>query len=261
MTRHETEPFGITYDRLRLDRNVDRILGEHTINSVLELPAGGAKAMPSIYSLPFGKRGCDVHLFNPEEQGIEVWRRLGWEERLTVHRGDPKATGLPDDEFDLVWNFVTVGFEKDFPKIIDEMARVSGQFVLTVHCNGFNLGYPWHRFLHRALRLHWNHGETAYFFPRKVRQVYRESGLEPVGFGLFDMPPWPDPPGFRDVRLHMTGGDDVEALDWTAPIEEVYATGRVPRTARLFSKVEDLPIPNLARLPFSHLFYILGRKG
>lgn len=256
----ETEPFGITYDRLRLDRTVERLLAAHPIKKVLELPAGGAKAMPSIYSLPFGRRGCDVHLFNADPQGLAVWERLGLDHHLTLHEGDPKDTGLPEGSFDLVWNFVTVGFDPDFPRIIDEMARVSGRFVMTVHCNGFNIGYPWHRVLHKALRLPWTHGETAYFFPKKVRQTYRQAGLEPMGFGLFDMPPWPDPPGFRDVRLHMTGGDDVESRDWTAPIEQVYATGHRPVGLRVLSKVEDMPIPNLVRFPFSHLFYILARK-
>lgn len=256
----ETEPFGITYDRLRLDRTVRRLLDTHNIKTVLELPAGGAKAMPSIYSLAFGLRGCDVHLFNPEPQGLEVWKRLGIEDRLTIHEGDPTKTGLDDDAFDLVWNFVTVGFDPDFPLIINEMSRVSKKHLMTVHCNGYNIGYPWHRVLHKVFNLPWTHGETAYFFPRKVRTIYKAAGMRPIDFGLFDMPPWPDPPGFRDVRLHLTGGDDVESRDWRAPIEQVYATGQTPLGLRILSFVEDLPIPNLARLPFSHLFYILGEK-
>ncbi len=256
----EVEPFGITYDRVRLDRTVARLLDAHDIQRVLELPAGGAKAMPSLYSLPFGKRGRDVHLFNAAPQGLAVWERLGLSDRLTLHQGDPSATGLPDAHYDLVWNFVTVGFDPNFPSIIKEMARVSRRYVMTVHCNGYNIGYPWHRLLHRVFNLPWTHGETAYFFPHKVRQTYREAGIEPVGFGLFDMPPWPDPPGFRDIRLHRTGGDDVEAKDWTAPIEQVYATGRKHPGLRVLGRIEDLPIPNLARFPISHLFYILGAK-
>ncbi len=256
---YETEPYGITYDRLRLDKNVRRLVEAHNIRTVLELPADGAKAMPSIYSLAFGMCGCDIHLFNPKEQGLAVWERLGMRDRVTVHEGQTTDTGLDSDSFDLVWNFVSVGFDPRFPQIIQEMARLSRRHVMTVHCNGFNIGYPWHRFLHRIFRLEWNHGETAYFFPRKVRQTYRDSGMEPVDFGLFDMPPWPDPPGFRDIRLHLNGGNDVESKIWTAPIEDVYATGRVPKRLRALSKVEDLPIPNLVRFPFSHLFYILGR--
>jgi len=258
----EREPFGITYDRVRLDGVLTRLVREHAIRNVLELPADGAKAMPGIYSLALARAGCQVTLFNPEDQALDLWERLGLRDQVTVVRGDdPGDTGLADTSFDLVWNFVSVGFRPDFERIIKEMHRVTRRHVLTVHCNGFNWGYPWHRFLHRILDLPWTHGETAYFFPKRVRQVYRNVGLTPVDFGLFDMPWWPDPPGFRDVRLHLSGGDVVEDFTWTAPIEEIYHTGKRPTALRLLSAIEDLPIiPLPVRFVFSHLFFQLGER-
>lgn len=259
--RRETEPFGITYDRLRLDRVLTRLVREHDIKTSLELPADGAKAMPGIYSLALARAGVNVHLFAPEEQALDVYKRLGLLDRVTVIEGDdPANTGLEAHQFDLVWNFVSVGFRKDFDQIIHEMSRVSRRHVMTVHCNGFNYGYPWHRFLHRVLDLEWNHGETDYFFPKRVRSVYRSHGLEPVDFGLFDMPWWPDPPGFRDVRLHLSGGNVVEDFDWRAPIEEIYAGKSSPVGLRFLSRVEDMPVPMPVRFVFSHLFFLLGEK-
>lgn len=259
--RHETEPFGITYDRMRLDRVLTRLVRKHNIKTALELPAHGAKAMPGIYSLALARAGVTVTLFDPDPQGLEVWRRLGLEDRLrVVHGDDPARTGLADQQFDLVWNFVTVGERPDFANIIQEMHRVSSRFVLTVHCNGYNWGYPWHRFLHRALDLPWTHGETAYFFPHRVRRTFRAAGLEPIDFGLFDMPWWPDPPGFRDVRLHRTGGDDVQARDWKAPIEDIYAGRDAPKGLRFLSRIEDGRIPKPVRFVFSHLFFLLGER-
>lgn len=259
MARKEREVFGITYDRLRLDKTFQRLVKKHGIKTALELPAGGAKAMPGIYSLALARCGVDVTLFNPEQQGLEVWDRLGLPYKV-VEGDDPKATGLDAESFDLVWNFVTVGFDPQFEAIIDEMARLSSAHVMTVHCNGFNYGYPWHRFLHWLFKLDWNHGETAYFFPANVRAAYKQSGLRPAGFGLFDMPWWPDPPGFRDVRLHLSGGNVVEELEWSAPIEDVYREGEAPLGLRVLSFIEDLPVPRLVRWPFSHLFYMLGEK-
>lgn len=259
--RHETEPFGITYDRMRLDRVLTSLVRKLELRDVLELPADGAKAMPGIYSLALARAGCRVHLFNPEPQALEVWRRLRLDHMVTVVAGsNPADTGLDPASYDMVWNFVSVGFRPDFEQIIAEMGRLSRRHVMTVHCNGFNWGYPWHRFLHRALKLPWTHGETAYFFPRRVRAVYRGLGLEPVEYGLFDMPWWPDPPGFRDVRLHMSGGDVVEDFDWTAPIEQIYASGRKPTALRVLSRIEDAPIPSPVRHVFSHLFYLRGEK-
>jgi hypothetical protein len=259
-TRREREPFGITYDRLRLDRTFARLIRRHGIRTALELPAGGAKAMPSIYSLALARHGVAVTLVNPEPQGLAVWDRLDLPYEA-ARVADLRQTGLPESSYDLVWNFVTVGFEHDFDRIIREMGRLARRFVMTVHCNGFNYGYPWHRFLHRLLKLPWNHGETAYFFPKNVRAVYRGAGLVPVDLNLFDMPWWPDPPGFRDVRLHLTGGDDVEALEWSAPIEDIYAGEPVMPLLRVLGFIEDLPLPKLLRWPFSHLFYVLGEKA
>lgn len=260
--RTETEPFGITYDRMRLDKLLTRLVRERGIKTSLELPADGAKAMPGIYSLALARAGVDVHLFNPEPQALELWDRLGLMDRVTVIEGDdPRNTGLDPAQFDLVWNFVSVGFRSDFDRIMAEMVRTSKRYVMTVHCNGYNWGYPWHRFLHWALKLDWNHGETAYFFPRRVREVYRSLGAEPIDFGLLDMPWWPDPPGFRDVRLHLSGGDIVEDFDWRAPIEDIYATGEKPPGLRVLSRIEDLPvIPRPVRFVFSHLFFQLGEK-
>ena len=258
-SKSEREPFGITYDRLRLDLTFKRLLKRHSIRTALELPAGGAKAMPSIYSLALARHGVDVTLFEPEDQGLAVWDRLGLPYRV-AHGSRAQNTGLADGQFDLVWTFVTVGFDPEFGRIIDEMARVSSQFVMTVHCNGFNWGYPWHRFLHRLFGFEWTHGETAYFFPKNVRQAYAHSGLEPVDEGLFDLPWWPDPPGFRDVRLRKSGKDVVEAIDWSAPIEDIYAGGETPTALKVLDFIEDLPIPKMVRWPFSHLFYVFGEK-
>lgn len=258
--KREREPYGITYDRLRLDGVFQKMLARRPIQTVLEYPAEGAKAMPSIYSLGLGALGCDVTLVNPSEQGLDVWRSLGMEERFTVARVEnlSDAQELAAGQWDLVWNFVSVGFRPDFEQILAEMTRLSKRYVMTVHCNAFQLGYPWHHLLHRMLRLEWTHGETDYFWPHRVRRAYRKVGAEPLDFGLFDMPGWPDPPGFRDVRLHLNGGDDVDIFDWSAPIAEYYRSGKLPALMPWLSRVESAPIPQAIRYLFSHLFYVLA---
>ncbi|MBA2662904.1 MAG: hypothetical protein H0U74_11450 [Bradymonadaceae bacterium] len=258
---HETEPFGITYDRLRLDHLFDELLARYPIKRVLEYPAEGSKAMPSIYSLALGARGCHVTLVNPEPQGVEVWKRLGYEENLEVlYVDDLAASGLESGGWDLVWNFVTVGFRKDFGPILGEMGRLSAGQVMTVHCNAFNWGYPWHHLLHKLFRLEWTHGQTDYFWPHKVRAAYAARGLTPTETGLLDMPWWPDPPGFRDIRLHLSGGNTVEDFDWYAPIEEFYRSGEVlPLLLRVLGAIESGPVPRPVRWVFSHLFYVLAQ--
>jgi nucleoside-diphosphate-sugar epimerase len=258
---HEREPLGITYDRLRLEKTFQKLIKQRAIRTALELPAGGAKAMPSLYSLGLARQGVQVTLFDPDERGLAVWDRLQLPYRV-VRGSDAAATGIPSGEYDLVWNFVTAGTDPAFPRIVAEMARVSKRYVMTVHTSGLNYGYPWHRFLHWLLRLEWTHGAPAAFFPSAVRGVYRRAALVPVDFGLFDMPFWPDPPGFRDVRLHRAAGAKhaQRPIHWSAPIEQLYQGSAVPPLARLLGHIEELPWPDAFRYPFSHLFYVLGDK-
>jgi len=145
---------------------------------------------------------------------------------------------------------------------VTEMARLSRRLVLTVHMSGRNWGYPWHRFLHRALGLPWSHGPAEAFFADAVRRRYEACGLEPLESGSLDMPFWPDPPGLRDVRLHRAGLDPNAAdasVDWSSRIESCYRDGRFPLGLRALGLVEDLPWPRVLRETFSHLFFVLGR--
>ncbi|MFU8803278.1 MAG: methyltransferase domain-containing protein [Bradymonadaceae bacterium] len=257
-TPREREPYGITYDRLRLDALFDDLIKRFDIKRVLEYPAEGSKAMPSIYSLALAARGCHVTLVNPEPQGVDVWRRLGFEDQMEIIEVDDlENSGLDPGQWDLAWNFVTLGFREDFQPILKEMARLSRRHVMTVHCNAYNWGYPWHHFLHRLFKLEWTHGQTDFFWPHKVRAAYRNAGARPLETGLLDMPWWPDPPGFRDIRLHLSGGDQVEKFAWTAPIEDYYRTGEVSAPLRLLEAIESGPVPRPVRWVFSHLFYVL----
>ncbi len=259
----QIEPPGITYDRYRLGVLFERIVRTRRIGSVIEVPAAGEKAMPSIYSLALGLLGCEVTLVNPVEESLAAWDRLGIRDKVSVVRVESlEDLPLGDSSFDMAWNFVTLSKTGSFDRVLGEMARVSRDLVMTVHNNGFNLGYPWHRLLHAALRLPWTHGETRYHWPWEVTRAYERLGLKRVAVDVFDSPPWPDPPGFRDVRLHLqlADGGDVTSSTWHAPVVDYYAAGRFPIWMRALSLVEDLPGPRWIRYPFSHLFYVLYEK-
>lgn len=58
----EIEPFGVDYERYAILRLQEHFVRKYRIGSVLEVPASGSKAMPSIYSLGFAKLGCNVTL-------------------------------------------------------------------------------------------------------------------------------------------------------------------------------------------------------
>lgn len=255
----EIEPPGITYDRLRLDRTLQRVARQHNVRTALEIPSRGAKAMGGLYSLALGRAGVDVTLHEPDPDGLAVWERLGLADRVhALHTPDLPHLPVDTETFDLAWNFVTLGDEPHREALLAEMARTS-RLVLTVHCNGFNWGYPWHRFLHRIFRVPWNHGDPHWFFPDRVRESFRNAGITPIDFGHLDMPWWPDPPGLRDMRLHLGRIEERADTRWNAPIEAIYSGEPVPKPLRVLSRIEDAPIPTPVRTVFSHLFFVLGR--
>ena len=53
MKKIEIEGSGVDYERYAMNLLFKKFVNDYKINSVLELPAKGEKAMPSIYSLHF----------------------------------------------------------------------------------------------------------------------------------------------------------------------------------------------------------------
>jgi len=195
----------------------------------------------------------------------DAWRKAGLIHRVSAVTADPWSLPLADKSFDLAWNFVTLSRENFFIDALKEMARVASRSVMTVHCNASNYGHPWHRFLHTTLNLPWTHGSAEFMEPDAAAEAYRSAGIEVVEHGYLDMPFWPDPPGPRDVRLHMKGqaeeGEEgFRDIAWHAPIVDIIrGTSRPSLFLRLLSGLEDLPAPAGIRRRFSHLFYIWGR--
>ena len=259
--RKETEPGGITYDRFRVARLHQRLVQRLQIKTAIEVPSGGAKACPSLYSVALAMEGCQVTLVNPFAPALKEWERLGLSGRATPVSAEVTRLPFNDRTFDLAWNFVTLAWQDRLTPVLSEMRRVA-KSVLLVFQNGFNIGYPWHRLLHWAFRIPWDHGQTRYFFPANVKTEMEEAGLEGLEVGLLDQVPWPDPPGFRDIRLHLAGvrPHPEEDVDWTVPAMECFKSRQFPAWMRVCGAIEELPVPLALRWPVNHLFYVLGHS-
>lgn len=261
MTSHdrvETEPPGITYDRLRMIDVQADLVRRFGLQRVVEVDAGGAKARPSLYSIGFALAGCSVDLVGGDPTALDDWGALGLADRVRLLGGEAAASGSAAGGWDLAWNFVSASADPGFARRLASLSALA-PLVMTVHCNGLHIGQPWHRLLHLAFGLPWTHGRWQAEFPGTVGLAYREAGLRTVDCGFFDAPGWPDPPGFRDVRLHLQGvtGDEGR-VRWRAPVIDIVRSGRVPTLLRLLRIQESLqPIP--LRVLLAHLYYHVGR--
>ena len=260
--RLETEPPGTTYDRYSVARLHWRLVRRYGWKSAVEVPAGGAKACPSLYSLPLALARCRVTLVNPLPSSLSHWRRLELSDRVTTVRAQIHALPFSDHAFDLAWNYVTLGREGSMLPALSEMTRVAGA-VLLIGQNGYNLGYPWHHLLHWIFKIPWDHGQTRYFFPANVVSEMREAGLTDIEVGLLDQAPWPDPPGFRDIRLHRAGTKPhpEDEVDWRVPAVDYFQKDAFPTWMRLCAAFEELPLPRLLRWPVNHMYYVLAFAG
>jgi len=252
----EREVFGVTYERYALQRFCARLVKKLHLRSVLEMPAGGAKAMPSLYSLGFALAGCRVALVDADAAAVENWGQLGLMDRLTLHtQAEVIEKGSAAERWDLAWNFAVLPLAEDPPGLLRRMSDL-GRWILVVNVNRFNVGFQLHRTVHRIYKIPWTHGDIRCFSPFRMRDLMKSAGFQEIHWGVLDCPPWPDSPGFRDLRLHRQG----EKLRcWESPYVEHLREGKFPAWLKLVHWGERVPLPRVAKLPYSHLYYAYGR--
>lgn len=256
----EVECFGVDYERYAMGKLFARLVRKYDIENVLEIPALGVKAMPSIYSLGFAMAGCDVTLMNGEESSIGVWKKLGLEDRVTFNKCDNiEHTSLEDDSFDLVWNFAVFPSFQNPRAVLTEMKRVSRKYVAVFSVNGYNVGFPVHTLVHKFTKIPWTHGDKQLNIPGKVKQLFTENELGNIKIGVVDCPPWPDSLGFRDVRLHRSN-IDFNTIDWHSKLIDYIQKDQIPLWIKAVYCLERFPVPNVLKFPYSHIFYVLGEK-
>ncbi len=254
----EREGFGIDYERYALGRLFKKLVHKHPIDQVLEIPAKGEKAMPSLYSVAFGEAGCKVTLVNAEAKSKPAWQNLG----LPVsyrHCPDLNHTGLANEAYDLVWNFHYLARHRQKDVLLAEMIRLSRRFIMVVAVNRYNPGFYSHWLAHRLFKIPWNHGDINFMNPLYVSKYFSNKGLKIVKTGVVDMPPFPDSLGIRDMCLHSKQVD-LNTLDWESRTIQWMQSGEYPLQIRLLYLFEMMPLPFAVKLLAAHLFYVLAEK-
>jgi hypothetical protein len=252
----EMEGKGLDYERFALNKLFKRFVRRHDLKSVLEIPAKGEKAMPSIYSIAFREAGCDVTLVNPEEKSRWAWNELNYDVNF-LHCDDVTRSGLDDAGFDLVWNFMFLSQFEDKDALLREMMRLSRRYVMFIAVNKFNPGFLSHRMVHRHFDVPWNHGDVEFMSPFHVRRYFKRHGLKIVRTGVVDTPPYPDSLGFRDMKLHRMNVD-LNKIDWDSRTIHWMKAGSYPTKIKLLYLAEAAPLPFLVKLVYAHLFYVLA---
>lgn len=254
----ELESFGVDYERYSLEKCLGKLVSIYNLKDCVELPAFGAKAMPSIYSLGLGKAGANVTLVNPADSARSSWETVNLGNRMTEsYQDNLHHTTFADNSFDWAWNFAYLPSDSDPVSCIREMKRISRRYIAVFSVNGRNLGAYIHRALHRFLDIPWTHGDVNFNFPSRLSKFMKSQGLRIVEIGVLDCPFWPDSLGFRDIRLHREGMVEMDA-EWRSNTLEWMKTGKYPSWIYGVYAFESIPMPLFIKYIYAHIFYIVG---
>ncbi len=254
----EKEGFGLDYERFAVGQLLKKFVNKYKIKKVLEIPALGVKAMPSLYSLGFGEAGCKVTLVNGDMKSLREWKKVGYKVK-SVAVQDITKTPFKDNEFDYVWNFAIFPELGKKDELIREMKRVSKKHVAIFCVNGYNIGSYWHRFLHSLMKVPWTHGDKKFLFYQNTKKSLQKQGMKIKKIGCVDCPPWPDSIGFRDMRLHKLN-ITFDNADWESSTFSNIRTGKYPTWIKMVYAFENIPMPFQVKLLYSHIYFVLAEK-
>ena len=258
MMKKEVEVFGVNYERFSVGKKLNSIAKKYKIKSVIETPAHGAKAMPSIYSIGFANECEKITLINGTRKYESEWKKLGCADKLEwIEVPNIIDTELQSNYADLVWNFAYIPTCENPDAMIEEMKRLSKRYVLLFSVNAGNIGFPIHRLVHKKTQIPWTHGDIRYNNRHFLKKKMKEHGLKIVETGFADCPVWPDSLGFRDVRLHRMN-IDFSQMEWEAPYIDMYINNSFPMWMKLVYIVERLPLPKFIKSIYSHINYTLA---
>lgn len=256
----EIEVFGVNYERFSVGKKLDRLAEKYHIKSVLEMPAHGVKAMPSIYSIGFAKKVKRIALVNGIQKYNAEWKKLGAQEKVVwIEEKDIYNTKIPSSSYDFVWNFAFLPTCDDPDAFIKEMKRISKKYIAIFSVNAGNIGFPIHRIVHKKTGIPWSHGDIRYNNRHYIKKKLQEHGFKVVETGFVDCPVWPDSLGFRDVRLHRMN-IDYSQMDWEAPYVDMLKINRFPFWMKCVYIVENLPFPKFIKSIYAHINYTIAEK-
>jgi SAM-dependent methyltransferase len=166
------------------------------VRSVLEAPLYGMAGVSGINCVALAREGVDVTLVDDNAERLAGVQRI-WQEdlRLPVNlvRVSPSAWGalpLPDNSFDLAWEWAALWHIADPAGLLREMARVSRNLVFVAMPNSLQVGY-WMRKWILEREFFYDHDE-AWTSMARIKDALHRAGLTVIEEGVLDVPPWPD---------------------------------------------------------------------
>jgi len=187
------EGLGSSYERIILNRQLQKLVNQHAIHSVLEAPVFGFTGLTGLNSFYLTRLGCQVTLAEHDPERLDYIEQLfntlpDTPEIFKVER----YTTLPfkDGSFDLSWNFSAIWFVEHLQQFLAELDRITEKVILICVPNTEGLGYRWQKADTRI-------PAGLEFHPENIQPNQIVALLKRLGWSLehrqyIDCPPWPD---------------------------------------------------------------------
>lgn len=259
------EGFGETYRRAMLNRYFGRLLDQARLRTVAELPLDDYGVVGA-GSVIFAQRGCHVELVCDDRSllvdGMRVFEHNGLQGAVSLLQAPLTAMPVPDNHYDLGWNFDRLLTLPSPPDFLREMARVCKAVFVCVP-NAHNYGQYAHYIYHKL-----RGDRCAYVEPRAwmargpVRSTLQQLGLAVVDEGLIDVPWWPGFPELPDLARRLIGKRLGESPLRQKPVPPASLAEEQQWLDKVASAtfIERSKLPEFLRQFFAHNVYVLAVK-
>ena len=259
------EGFGETYRRVMLNQFFSDLLDRARIQTVAELPLDDYGVVGA-GSVIFAQRGCHVRLVADDRSllvdGMSVFEHNRLQRAVTLVQAPLTALPVPDNSYDLGWNFDRLLTLPSPPDFLREMARVCKAVFVCVP-NAHNYGQYAHYAYHKLRGDRCAYVEPrAWMARRPVREALQQVGMEVVKEGLIDVPWWPGFPELPDLVRRVLGKrlSDSPLRQKPVPPASVAEEQQWLNKVAGASFIERSKLPEVVRQFFAHNVYVLAVK-
>ena len=264
------EGLGLVYERFVLNDFLMYLKGQYAFQTVLEAPLYGMAGVSGINSVALARARSTVTLVDDISERLDgvrrIWGELGLQATFSLAQ-DWTSLPFPDRSFDFVWNWAALWHLPDPAACLRELVRCTNYLIFVAVPNPVQVGYLLRKYVVepefvREVQERWTD-------IRLIRTQLQDLGIEIIGQGVLDVPPWPDTVmpasellrrlGIRSKKLEgrFTG----QGWQWSTM---AYYLGKQPE---LYDRVMKYAWLDRSLLPWqlkqvwAHHRWVLGRKS
>ncbi len=263
------EGLGLVYERFVLNDFLLYIKGRYGFYTVLEAPLFGMAGVSGINSVALARIKCPLTLLddNPDRlAGVaRIWGELGLPARFVL-ADDWGRLPFPANAFDFVWNWAALWRVADPQALLREMVRCSRKLVFVAVPNPVQIGYQFRKYVAEPEFV--REVDERWTDIGLIRRQLEGLGMQIIGQGVLDMPPWPDTVmpasellrrlGIRSHKLTQR----FQGRGWHWSTMDYYL-GRQPdlyERVKRYMWLERVPLPWQIKQLWAHHRWVLAKK-